>query len=64
MIQIKYVKRGIAIMGMLELAIKHLREEGVEDNKIKAALNKMFEEAKKEPLITGSLDDYLNGLED
>ena len=46
----------------MEESISRLKQEGYTSEEIKTALLKMKEEAMEQPLITGSLDDYLDSI--
>lgn len=46
----------------MEETIKRLKEEGWTSEDIKVALLKMKEEAMEQPIIEGSLDDYLDSI--
>lgn len=46
----------------MEKAIEQLKSEGYTSDEIKSALLKMKEETMKEPVISGSLDNYLDSI--
>lgn len=48
----------------MEEAIKRLKQEGYTSKEIKEALEKLKKEAMEQPIIKGSLDDYLNSIPD
>ena len=48
----------------MEETINRLKQEGWSSEDIKEALNKMIQETMQQPTIEGSVDDYLDTLED
>ena len=48
----------------MDNAIVRLKQEGYTSEEIREAIRKLAEEVMQQPVITGSLDDYLDSLED
>lgn len=51
-------------MSELDKTIERLRNEGHSSEEIQGALAKIREDALKQPRFTGSLDDYLDSLDE
>jgi hypothetical protein len=51
-------------MSGLEEAVERLKSEGFSSEEIKGALAEMKKEAMAQPRFTGSLDEYLDYLEE
>lgn len=48
----------------MDKAIERLKEEGYTSEQIIEALRRLTEEAKEQPIITGSLDEYLDSIDE